>query len=341
MLLNLAASLFCALSWLETAQTPPDTLPEDAPTLDPIPTDNWGERRAALLEEWLDVIGDLPPRPTLTPQVLSLEVVDGDVIRERWRYEIEPGVFVEAYLCRPAAEGVYPAVVVFHSTVNHSILQPAGLAGSQEFHIGLTLAKQGYVTLSPRNFIWGDHNEVESLRPVLDEVMADFWVRHADWTGIGKMTWDGMVAVDLLCALPYVDASRLGCVGHSLGAKEALYLAAFDERIAATVSSEGGIGVAYSNWHDPWYMGDQVKAADFDRDHHELLALIAPRPFLLLGGESADGDRSWAQIEAARPVYEALGGAERLAYLNHRAGHALPPDAETALYEWLDEFLKR
>jgi hypothetical protein len=35
---------------------------------------------------------------------------------------------------------------------------------------------------------------------------------------------------------------RVFAIGHSLGAKEVLYLAGFDERIRAAVSSEGGIG---------------------------------------------------------------------------------------------------
>ena len=48
---------------------------------------------------------------------------------------------------------------------------------------------------------------------------------------------------------------RMGAVGHSLGAKETLYLAAFDERVKATVSSEGGIGTKFSNWDAAWYLG--------------------------------------------------------------------------------------
>ena len=46
---------------------------------------------------------------------------------------------------------------------------------------------------------------------------------------------DGFVAVDILAAHPEVDVERLGAVGHSLGAKEVLYQAAFDERIKVAV----------------------------------------------------------------------------------------------------------
>ena len=39
-------------------------------------------------------------------------------------------------------------------------------------------------------------------------------------------------------------------------------------------------------------------------------ALAAPRAFLLIGGDSADGDASWPSIEAVRPVWSLLGAAD-------------------------------
>jgi pimeloyl-ACP methyl ester carboxylesterase len=153
------------------------------------------------------------------------------------------------------------------------------------------------------------------------------------------MLWDAPRGVDLLESLEEVDRKRLGAVGHSLGGKEALYLAAFDERIKATVSSEGGVGLRFSNWHDPWYVGDAIKRPDFAREHHELVAMIAPRPFLLLGGDSADGDRSWPFIAAALPVYCLYGEPRRVGLFNHKKGHSVPPEAEKRLYEWLSTYV--
>ena len=96
------------------------------------------------------------------------------------------------------------------------------------------------------------------------------------------------------------------------GAKETLYLAAFDERVKATVSSEGGIGTKFSNWDAAWYLGPAIKEPAFTHEHHELLALAAPRPFLLVGGNSADGDRGWPFIAAPCRVYELYGKPARL-----------------------------
>ncbi len=67
-----------------------------------------------------------------------------------------------------------------------------------------------------------------------------------------------------------------------------------------------------------------------------MLALVAPRAFLLIGGDSADGDLSWPYIDACSPVWELLGDPEGLGMLNHHEGHAYPLIAQERAYEWLD-----
>ena len=158
---------------------------------------------------------------------------------------------------------------------------------------------------------------------------------HPGVTGMAKMLHDAELAVDLLVARQHVDGGRICAIGHSLGAKEVLYLAAFDERVKVTVSSEGGIGTRYSNWQSPWYLGPARERLGPKREHHELVALAAPRPFLLVGGESADGDKSWPFIEAALPVYRLYGPSPALGLLNHRKGHDVPPPAWERIEQWL------
>ena len=74
-----------------------------------------------------------------------------------------------------------------------------------------------------------------------------------------------------------------------------------------------------------------------------MLGLIAPRPFLILGGESgpgaADGDRSWPLITAALPAWRLYGEPVRLGLLNHRQGHSLSPESFDRLAEWLQAYL--
>ena len=132
-------------------------------------------------------------------------------------------------------------------------------------------------------------------------------------------------------------------IGHSLGAKEALYLAAFDERIKAAAASEGGIGFRSTNWDASWYLGEAIRDPEFPLNHHQLLGLIAPRPFLILGGETgpgaADGDRSWPLINAALPVWNLYGEPTRLGLLNHHEGHSVSEQSFERMTEWLTVYL--
>jgi len=334
--------------WLTEIQQPPKSLPADAPTLSDLLVDGddgritsldaWNKRRAEIRKWWLDFLGPMPAERTAAP---PLTVVEEDraegVVRQLVRYEIEPGITTEAYLLWPERlPAKAPGVAVFHSTVNYTVRQPAGLEGPPEKHFGLRLAKRGCVCFCPRSFLWPTIT-TELLNANAEvKKLAD---RAPRCKGMAKMLYDALVAVDILAAQPQVDPTRLGCVGHSLGAKETLYLAAFDERMKVTVSSEGGIGTKFSNWDAPWYLGPEIKEPTFTHEHHELLALCAPRPFLLLGGNSADGDRGWPFIAAALPVYELYGQPARLGQFNHGKGHAVPPQAEQRIDQWLMTYL--
>lgn len=332
--------------WLDEVQRAPAKLPRDVPKLGPLLIDQngrpiatleaWKPKQEQLRRWWLDFLKPWTTGPAAPPK---LAVVEEDqargVVRQLVRYEVEPGLPVEAYLIKPAhAQGRLPGVVVLHSTVKESIRQPAGVEGAAEKAFGLLLAQRGCVTLCPRNFLWPETKRIDTASTVkqLNE-------RHPGSKGMAKMLYDAMVAVDILAALPEVDPQRLGAIGHSLGAKESLYLAAFDQRIRVAVSSEGGIGTRFSNWEAPWYLGAEIRDPGFQHEHHEVLALVAPRPFLLLGGDSADGDRSWPFIEAVLPVYKLYGGTARVGLFNHRKGHSVPPEAEARVYQWFEAYL--
>ena len=247
------------------------------------------------------------------------------MIRQLVSYESERDLPVEAYLLRPAgADRGRPGVVVLHSTAAWTIRQPAGLEGPEEKHIGLHLARRGYVTFCPRNFVW-QHGRPDKLDVAVD------WLRqrHPGVTGMAKMLFDARRAVDLLCAQPDVDLRRIGAIGHSLGGKEVLYLAAFDERVCASVSSEGGIGMGFSNWDAPWYLGETISAPWLHARPRGGARHVRARAFLLIGGQSADGDRSWPYIAEAMPVWKLNGAAEAVGLFNHRQGHAFPAVAQT------------
>ena len=296
----------------------------------------WMQRRSALLSEWQAVLGEFPKaKAPLKVEVLATETLP-EFTRQLLKYQIEDGVFTDAYVLTPRnVAGKLPGIVVFHQTVKSQAQQAAGVDASvPELMHGVQLVKRGYVVICPRCFIFADGAGYAEWVKRMQQL-------HPTWTGMARMTWDGIRAADYLESLPQVDRGRIGCLGHSLGAKEVLYAAAFDERFKVAVFSEGGIGLAFSNWDAPWYLGPRIRQPGFAREHHELIALIAPRPFLLLAGNSADNDKSAAFTEAARPVYELLGARDHVRLLNHRQGHRYPAEAQAAAEELLDRHLNR
>jgi len=304
----------------------------------------WQQRREEIRQWWLSFLGlpqrdhDLPPR---TLRTLSREDLE-DVSRCLIEYETQEGWKTKAYLLYPRGYEIFsqrnkrlPGIVVFHSTTNDTIRQPAGLTSEKTKAFGLKLARRGYVTLCPECFLWSGGPPYDYYKQV-----ERFRNQFPGAKGMAKMLLDAQAAVDLLVSFPGVDSGRLGAVGHSLGGKEVLYLAAFDERIRASVSSEGGIALSFSNWEAPWYLGQEIRQKEFVHDHHELVALIAPRAFLLIGGDSADGDKSVPFLRAAWPVYGLFGDPPALGLWNHREGHSVPENALNRIAEWFDAYLK-
>jgi dienelactone hydrolase len=322
---------------------PPVLVQQDGrPVADPAA---WKDARAHLRRRWGGIIGPFPEPVPLDTQVVSTEAL-ADHTRIFVRYRTDPVSRAEAYVLIPNADerspaGKRPGAVVLHQTSKTHMRDPVGLDGREPMHMALHLVRRGYVCVAPRNFLWDPGGK--TYQQATEAVLAT-----RPWkTGMAKMTWDAIRATDVLLERPEVDPAKLCSIGHSLGGKEVLYHAAFDERIKAAVSCEGGVGVTFSNWDADWYLGKQVKTPQWQAagtDHHELIALIAPRALLVIGGDGkdgADGAKSWPYIEANLPLWKMLGSEERLGLMRHGRGHDfLPPGEQRELvYRWLDHWV--
>lgn len=293
--------------------------------------DSWNLQRERLKQSWQQVLGEFPTRKVeLNPRFLGTETLAGHT-RHHIAYQVLEGTMVDGYLLVPhRIKGKAPAVVVFHPTTPFQARGVAGLEAAypEDKRHGTQLVQKGFVVWCPRNYI---NTEGADWAGNARLVMA----KYAGWTGMARMTWDAIRAMDFIESRPEVESSRIGCLGHSLGAKVVLYAMAFDPRYRAGVFSEGGIGLQLSNWEAPWYLGPKILASDFPGQHHEVLALIAPRAFLLIAGDSADTAESEQYIAAVRPVWNLYGSGERLRFINHRLGHTYPSQARWAAEDFL------
>ena len=301
-------------------------------------TEAWRGRRDELRRKWITVLGE---PSTSRPPVAVRRVAthnEPSFTGELMYLQVEPDYWEKIYVMLPQQRDPkrpLPVVIVPFYDVDTSAGKSMGgrnwtPLGTRAF--GHLAVQQGFAAVAIRWF-------GESYGENYAEAVANLKLRHPKLTGLGKWVWDSQRLLDYLATRPELDMSRVGMMGHSLGGKMTLYATAMDERIRAAVSSEPGIGLSFSNYEDFWYLGEDIRKLDKTADHHELLALIAPRPFLLIGGDSSDNDKSWFYINAARPLYSLFGKPNRIGYFNHRAGHSPTPESVQLSMEWLARFL--
>jgi len=180
----------------------PDGAPREART-----TDEWGKRRAEILDGMQQVMGRLPGREKLVPLDVKVEeeVDCGGYGRRLITYASEPGSRVPAYLLIPKralekdAKPI-PAVLCLHGTdnvVGHGTVVGLGKRPNRQY--ASELAERGYVTLAP-NY------------PLLAKYQPD--IKALGWeSGTLKAVWDNMRGLDLLESLPYVKRGGFGAIG--------------------------------------------------------------------------------------------------------------------------------
>jgi dienelactone hydrolase len=303
----------------------------------------WERARERTLAAMQEVMGPLP-RPR--PGPLAIEVLE-DLELPRYRrrkitFLAERQDRVPAYLLLPKAPRTgAPAALCLHQTTRIGKGEPAGLGGKPDLHYAAELAERGYVALAPDYPNFGDYK--------FDPYAAGY--ASATMKGI----WNHMRAVDLLQSLEQVDPDSIGAIGHSLGGHNSLFVAAFDERIRAVVTSCGFNsfskykGGDLTGWSHRGYMPRIAEVygkspARMPFDFPDILVALAPRA-LFINAPVGDSDFEVSGVrdcvEKALPVYAGVFNcAERLAAVYPDAGHEFPPDIRRQAYEFLDRWLK-
>jgi len=290
--------------------------------------DPWRDRVA----ERLDAL--LGPMPDPVPLDLEVrDVVDcGSYSRHSIVFDSEATMAVSAFLLVPHDRTeAGPAVLAQHGhgpgkSEVCGLDDDASRAAIAEHHgdYGHRLAEAGYVVLAPDLRCFGERADWNPP----DKYGCDLNLVHAVAAGANPLAqnlWDLARALDVLEQHPLVDETRIGMVGLSYGATMTLFLAAWDERVAAAVVSG-----YFNTWQDahcvPWNLcGSQVLPGMLtELTHADLGARVAPRPLLVETGTDdlifpVDGARR--ALAELRTVYEALGASNRLEHDVFDGGH--------------------
>ncbi|MBX7168787.1 MAG: alpha/beta fold hydrolase [Pirellulales bacterium] len=305
--------------------------------------DAWPRRREHILLGMQQAMGPLPGPERRTPLELAIETetdVDGFYTRRRIHFTPEPGDSLPGWLLVPKQRnGRLPAVLCLHQTIKIGKDEPVGLGDDPNKRYADELARRGYVTLAVDYPNFGTYEFDPYAHGYVSATM--------------KGIWNHLRAVDLLCALPEVDARRIGVIGHSLGGHNSLFVAAFDPRIRCVVTSCGFnsfrhyYGGDLTGWSHKGYMPRiaDVYGRDPARmpfDFPEVLAAIAPRAVLVVAPQrdanfAVEGVREC--VTAAQTVYALLGIPDRLRALYPDAEHNFPPAERQAAYAWMDQWL--
>ena len=333
----------------------------------------WEQRREHILLGMQLVMGPVPEHwrnLPLEPQVRE-EVETPRYVRKKVSFRAEPEDRVTAYLLVPKErkeqreqreqidsnapegprepKGKFPAVLCLHQTTDIGKDEPAGFGSNPDLRYAVELAERGYVTLAPDYWTFGEYRG-KKYDPY----------DHGYVSGTMKGIWNHIRSVDYLSSLREVDAGRIGCIGHSLGGHNTLWLGAFEPRVKAMVSSCGFCTLAayaasrygggdLKNYAQRRYLprvaevyGNDPKKMPWE--FTEVLGALAPRPVFVnapLKDENFVVEGVRECIRAALPVYQLYGAKDSLKAVYPDAGHAFSPEVRRQAYEFLDRALGR
>jgi hypothetical protein len=249
----------------------------------------------------------------------------------------------------PSGPGPFPAVIGMNS-LNGSV--PADIFTSR--NVARIAFSHNNVTT------YGKPQNTDPYYQLYPDQNTDNAGQYSAWAwGISRII-DGLELVQ--SNLP-IDLAHLAVTGCSYAGKMALFAGAFDERIALTISQESGgggatawrvsefggdvekLGATDHNWFkEGMFQFSGLNVAKLPHDHHELMAMVAPRALLVTGNTDyvwLSNPSCYVSARAAHEVYKTFGIGDRFGfYLDGGHGHcAIPATQRPAVEAFVDKFL--
>ena len=323
-----------------------------------------------------------PPKVAAKPELIR-RTDRGDYVEEYLTFQTTPDLRIPACVLLPKQARVRaPAILVLHSHDGIYLWGKEKVVALEQEHpylatfkqqryggksLASELARGGYVTMAIDMFYWGERRMLREddpgsyrERPVTmseadirafnqrasqDESLVGRSLFTAGITWPGVILWDDIRALDYLASRPEVDATRLGCVGLSVGGYRSYLLAALDDRIKAAVdvgwmTSFGAqirrhvtntIGLSF-------HINGLYRYLDFP----DLAALAAPRALMVINGSrdalfSLDGVK--AAFDKIGRLYAKAGSPDRVRCRLFDAPHEFNLEMQAEAWEWLAKWV--
>jgi dienelactone hydrolase len=302
------------------------------------------------------------PRVALAPQVEPIPNTNG-LAQFHFSFMSDardrvPGILFE----QKNSPGRHPVVIAMHGT-GGSTANMAALCRK--------LAERGFIAVAIDGRY---HGERKSARGNADYHAA---IVRAYRGGGGHplyfdTVWDVMRLVDYLQTRDDVDAARIGLIGISKGGIETYLAAAADPRIAVAVPCIGVQSFSWALKHDAWsgriatiqeafntiakdegvakpdtafvknFYDRVIPGIDGEFDGPEMLKLIAPRPLLVINGDSDEHTPlpGLQECVAAAKVAYACAPEKFSVIIQKNSGHMVKPESERAAIEWFVKWLR-
>jgi len=314
----------------------------------------WKGDRIKVKETLLTLLGEIPARPAdLEVKTLFREERSGYVLE---KFIIDNGVdsWIPGYIAIPSnRRGKVPVILGLHghSSSKENIF---GFDSNTAQDVLAFFISNGFAVMAIDSYFNGERRgqgpsgKNETMETGSDQESSLFkinlWFGRSLW---GMQLRDEQIALDYLVSRSEIDTARIGVEGMSMGSTRAWWLAALDDRVKAVT------GIACFTRYKELIEQRQLSAHGIyyfvpgmlnHFDTEAVMGLIAPRPFLVLTGDSDAGSPLSGirvlenKLQTVFSLYDKKEYFKSIVYEN--TGHVFTDDMKIEMLNWFEKYLK-